>query len=165
MGDQHFVPEPRWVLSPHRRRLTIGDVMVVIALAAIGFSTVALPAPSIREKQFLGTFNLGFLGLLFAQWGIAGIPGRRSGPAVHVFLGVLSCSMSLFMFVSLVVLGLIIPQGAAFIGVEALLLVVYLTTWNSCFVTTKKSGWRIRSKRRCCMAQGGVPCRRNTSCD
>jgi hypothetical protein len=130
MGDQHFVPEPSWVLSPHRRRLTIGDGMVVIALAAIGFSTVTLPALSTREKQFLGTFNLGFSGLLFAQWGIAGVSGRRSGPAVHVVLGVVSCGMSLLMFVSLLILGLIIPQGAAFTGVEALLLVVYLTTWD-----------------------------------
>ena len=47
-----------------------------------------------------------------------------------MILGVLSCILACSMFVSLVILGLIIPQGAALLGVAMLLLVVYMTTWD-----------------------------------
>ena len=45
-------------------------------------------------------------------------------------LSILSCVVACLMFVSLVFLGLIIPQGAALLSVAMLLLVVYMTTWD-----------------------------------
>jgi len=98
--------------------------MVVVALAALAISTVTSPERIRGEKWLMGTFTFAFFGLLFALWGIAGIPCRRSRPAIH--LGVLWCLMAHLMLMSLVILGLIIPQGAALV----LLLVVYLTTWR-----------------------------------
>ena len=54
----------------------------------------------------------------------------RSRPGVVMLLGVLSSLMALAMFVFLVILGLVFPQGAALLSVMMLLLVVYQTTWD-----------------------------------
>ncbi len=103
--------------------------MVVVALAALAISTVTLPQLSSDEKWLMGTFSFAFLGVLFAQWGIAGISCSRSRSAIQALLGVLSCLMALSMFVALAILGLIIPEGAAMLSVAVLVLVIYLTTW------------------------------------
>ena len=71
-----------------------------------------------------------FLVLLVVQRGIAGVSVRKFHPAIHTVLGILSCVVACSMFVSLVILGLIIPQGAALLSVAMLVLVVYLTTWD-----------------------------------
>jgi hypothetical protein len=120
---------PKWILSARRRRLTIGDLMVAVALTAIGISTVTVVERT-GDKWLMGTFTIAFLGLLVGQRGIAGIACRRFRPAIDAFLGVLSCVMACSMFVSLAVLGLIVPQGAALLSVAMLLLVVYMTTWD-----------------------------------
>jgi hypothetical protein len=120
---------PKWVSSARRRRFRIGDLMVAVALTALAISTVTVVELA-GDKWLMGTFTFGFLGLLVAQRGIAGISCRQFRPAIDTFLAVLSCVMALSMFVALVVLGLIIPQGAALISVAMLLLVVYMTTWD-----------------------------------
>jgi hypothetical protein len=121
--------EPKFVLSARRRRLRLGDLMVAVALAALAISTVTVVELA-SDKRIMGMFTFFFLGLLVGQRGIAGISCRRFRPAIDAFLGVLSCVMACSMFVSLVILGLIIPQGAALLGVAMLLLVVYMTTWD-----------------------------------
>jgi hypothetical protein len=123
------IMEPKLVSSARRRRLRIGDLMVAVVLTALAISTVTV-VELVGHKWLMGTFTFVFLGLLVAQRGIASISCRRFRPAIDTLLGVLSCVLALSMFVSLVVLGLIIPQGAALISVAMLLLVVYMTTWD-----------------------------------
>jgi hypothetical protein len=120
---------PKWVLTARRRRLRIGDLMVFVALTALAISTVTV-TELIRDKWLMGTFTLVFLVLLVGQRGIAGISCRRFRPAIDIFLGITSCVMAISMFIALVVLGLIIPQGAALLSMAMLLLVVYMTTWD-----------------------------------
>lgn len=45
-------------------------------------------------------------------------------------MGVLSSFLALSMFVFLVILGLVFPQGAALLSVMILIQVMYLTTWD-----------------------------------
>ena len=47
-----------------------------------------------------------------------------------VLLGVLSSLMALSMFMFLIILGLVFPQGAAILSVMMLIQVVHLTTWG-----------------------------------
>jgi hypothetical protein len=120
---------PKLVLSARRRRLRLGDLMVAVALVALAVSTVTVVELT-SDKWIMATFTFAFLGLLIGLRGIAGISGRRFRPAIDAFVGVLSCVMACSMFVSLVILALIIPQGAALLSVAMLLLVVYMTTWD-----------------------------------
>jgi hypothetical protein len=117
----------KWVLSTRRRRVRIGDLMVAVALTSLGISTVTVVEHT-GDKWLLGTFTFAFLVLLVGQRRIAGLSVRKFRPAIHTFLGILSCVVPCLMFVSLVFLGLIIPQGAALLSVAMLLLVVYMTT-------------------------------------
>jgi hypothetical protein len=82
------------------------------------------------DKWLMGTFTFAILGLLVGQRGIAGISRGRFRPAIDAILCVLSGLMACWMFVSLVILGLIIPHGAALLGAAMLLLVAYMTTWD-----------------------------------
>jgi hypothetical protein len=105
-------------------------MMVVVAMTAIGLSAISLPDLTGGERLFLGVVAVAFLGLLWAQWGIASIPASRARPGVSIFVGVVSSLMALLMFVCLFLLGLVFPQGAALLSVMMLLQVVYLTTWE-----------------------------------
>ena len=60
--------------------------MTTVALTALGFSAVGLPGLEGNEKLFLGMIALAFLALQWAQWGLAGIPGSRSHPALATML-------------------------------------------------------------------------------
>ena len=104
--------------------------MVAVALAALGFTAVTLPDLSGGEQLFLGLVALAVLGLQWVQWGIASVPAHRLWSGANTLLGILSSLIALFMFVGLILLGLVLPQGAALISVMMLLLVVYLTTWD-----------------------------------
>jgi hypothetical protein len=120
---------PKWVLSTRRRQVRIGDLMVAVALTSLGISTVTVVEQT-GDKWLMGTFTLAFLVLLVGQRGIARVPLHKFRPAIHTFLAMLSCVVACSMFVALVFLGLIIPQGAALLSVAMLLFVVYLTTWD-----------------------------------
>jgi hypothetical protein len=130
MGSENLFEGIHWLVRHRRRRFRIGDLMVAIAMTAIGFSAVSLPGLTGGERLLLGVVAVAFLGLLWAQWGLASIPSVRARPSVSVLVGVISSLMALSMFVCLVLLGLVYPQGAALLSVMMLLQVVYLTTWE-----------------------------------
>ena len=73
MGHQHVLRETNRVFSSRRRWLRIVDLMVVVALAALRFRRSHSPQLTSDEKWLMGTLGFAFLGVLFAQWGIAGI--------------------------------------------------------------------------------------------
>ena len=119
-----------WLARSRRRRFRIGDLMVAVAMTAIGLSAICLPDLTGGERLLLGVLAVVFLGLLWTQWRLAGIPGGRAQAGVSIFVAVVSSLMALSMFVCLFVLGLVFPQGAALLSVMMLLQVVYLTTWE-----------------------------------
>ena len=47
-----------------------------------------------------------------------------------MFLGIISSFVAVAMFIAIVILGLVFPQGAALLSVLILIQVVYLTTWD-----------------------------------
>jgi hypothetical protein len=130
MGREDFFEGIHWLARSRRRQFRIGDLMVAVAMSAIGLSAISLPDMTGGERLFLGVLAVVFLGLLWAQWGLASVPLTRARPEVSIFFGVVSSLMALSMFVCLILLGLVFPQGAALLSVMMLLQVVYLTTWE-----------------------------------
>jgi hypothetical protein len=130
MGRDHFLDGTHCLSRSRPRRLRIGDLMVAVAITALGLTAVCLPELTGGERLFLGAFALAFLGLQCAQWGVASIPVTGARPGMTILLGVLSSLMALSMFIFLIILGLVFPQGAALLSVMMLILVVYLTTWD-----------------------------------
>ena len=62
---------------------------LLFAMTAIGLSAISLPDLTGGERLFLGVFALAFLGLLWAQWGLASIPASRTCSAwdEHILVG------------------------------------------------------------------------------
>jgi hypothetical protein len=118
------------VLSGRRRRLRIGDLLAAVALVALGLATIAVPAVTRGERLLVSCLTAIYLGLVFTQWGLAGISFRRPRPMTNTLLGILSSLTALAAFVGVVVLGLLVPQAAALLSVTTLLLVVCMTTWE-----------------------------------
>jgi hypothetical protein len=119
-----------WVLTARPRRLRIGDLVVAIAMIAIGLATIRLLDSTGRERLLVGAATLIFLGLQWAQWGLASITPSRPRPGLVVLLGISSSLLAVAMFVVLIIVGLLFPTGAALLGVLILIQVVYLTTWD-----------------------------------
>jgi hypothetical protein len=130
MRQVPFLDETNWLLRTRRRRFRIGDLMVGVAVAAIGLSAISLPGLAVGERLFLGAITLAFLGLQWIQWGLASVRASRSWPGKTVLVGILSSFLAVAMFVMLFILGLVFPQGAALLSVMILIQVVYLTTWD-----------------------------------
>ena len=130
MGREHFLDRFDWPAHSRRRRLRIGDLMVAIAMTAIGLAAISLPELARGERLFLAAITLTFLGLQWAQWALASISSDQTRPGMTIFTGVVSSVLALSMFAVLVILGLVFPQGAALLSVMILIQGVYLTTWD-----------------------------------
>src|ERR1700679_1056247 len=104
--EQVFDDERRLVLSP-RRRFRIGDLMIGIAMTAIGLSAVTLPDLTAHERLFLGLFAAAFLALLWTQWALASMRCTVGRPVLGTVIGFVSAIMALSMFVSLFLVGLV----------------------------------------------------------
>jgi hypothetical protein len=129
MGRDQLLEEfPRPSIS-RPRRLTIGDLMVGVALAALGAftMTVTLRSPlSDGERAAFGILEPILVLLQAAQWGLASIPSRRVRPGRNTLLGILSCLVALSTFVGLFILAAAFPEGAALVVIMMLGLVAYL---------------------------------------
>jgi hypothetical protein len=130
MRRDHLLDGPDWLLPRRRRRLRIGDLMVAIALACLGLGAVTRPDLSGGDRLLLGLVALAVLVLQLVQWGLASVRVHRLWSGADILLGILSSLLALFVFVGLILLGLVLPQGAALISVMMLIMVVYLTTWD-----------------------------------
>jgi hypothetical protein len=130
MGQQQVFDDQHRLARSPRRRFRIGDLMIGIAMTAIGLSAVALPNLTGKERLFLSLFAVAFLALLWAQWAIASMPRAVARPAFGMVVGFLSALMALSMFVCLILVGLVFPHAAALLSIMMLLQVVYLTTWE-----------------------------------
>jgi hypothetical protein len=118
------------ILLRRRRRLRIGDLLVVVALVALGVSVLTLPEMTDGGRPLMGLLIAAYLALVLLQWGLASVTFRRPRPMLDALLGGLSSVTALSAFAGVVILGLIVPQAAALLSVITLLVVVYMTTWN-----------------------------------
>ena len=100
-----------WDAGSRRRRLRIGDLVVTVAMTALGLSAISLPDLTGSERLFLGVFALAFLGLLWSQWGLASIPLARARPGVNILVGVVSSLMALSMFTCLILVDRFPPRS------------------------------------------------------
>jgi hypothetical protein len=130
MSRQQVLDGQRFLTSSPRRRFRIGDLMIAIAMIAIGLSALGVPDLTSRQRFFLGLFAIAFLALLWAQWALASMPRASVRPVVSSLVGFVSALMALSMFVCLFLVGLVFPQVAALLSVMMLVQVVYLTTWE-----------------------------------
>ena len=104
--------------------------MVAVAMIALGLSATGLAEVTGRGRLILSAVALTFLALQWTQWWLASIPANHSRPGLAVVLGIVSSLLALAMFVVLIIVGLVFPQGAALVSVMILIHVVYLTTWD-----------------------------------
>ena len=130
MGREHLIEESNWLLLSRRRRLTVSDLMVAVALAALAFSVGSLSNLTNGERLRFGLLTFVFLGSQTAQWRIAGIASGQGRPAAAAVPGVLSFVMALSMLVCLIVFGLLFPAEVPLVVGMMLLLAIYLTTWD-----------------------------------
>ncbi len=130
MGREHLIEKSNWLLLPRRRRLTIGDLMVAVALAAFALSVGSLADLTSGERLRFGLLTLIFLGLQTAQWRIAGISSGQGRSASNVLSCILSFLIALLMLICLIVLGLVFPERLPVVVGTMLVLAIYLTTWD-----------------------------------
>jgi hypothetical protein len=130
MGQEQVFDDLRRLARSPRRRFRIGDLMIGIAMTATGLSAVVVPELTSHERFFLGLFAAAFLALLWAQWAIASLRCTVERPVLGTVVGFVSALIALSMFVSLFLVGLVFPQGAALLSVMMLIQVVYLVTWE-----------------------------------
>jgi hypothetical protein len=133
MGREHLFDEFDWLSISRPRRLTIGDLMVGVALAAFGLFTLTTTIRSALnggERVAFGILAMVLIGLEAAQWGIASIPCRRARPGLSTLLGILSFLVALATYIGLFVLAAAFPEGAAVVVIMMLVLVIYRTTWD-----------------------------------
>ena len=130
MGREHLLDESNWLLLSRRRRLRIGDLMVAVAIAAVALSVGSLSNLTSDQRLGSGVLALVFLGLQVAHWGIVSISPGRVRPATNALLCTLSFLIALLMFVCLIILGLIFPEGLALVVGTMIVLAIYLTTWD-----------------------------------
>jgi hypothetical protein len=128
MGNEHFVDETPWLLPYRRRRLRIGDMMAAVVVTAVGLAAVSLPGLAGGARCFIGAFALLYVGLQWAQWGLASI--RTSEPLITLLLGAVSSITAISMIIGLVGLSLVFPQVAALFSVMLLVLVLHQATWG-----------------------------------
>jgi hypothetical protein len=130
--DPRLEPFP-WHPVSRARRLTIGDLMVGVALAALGCGMVAVALRSSSsggELAAFGVLTLFVFGLYAGQWALASIPARRLRPGIDTLRGVICYALAMATYVGLFILALAFPQGAALVVVTMLVLLVYQTTWD-----------------------------------
>jgi hypothetical protein len=133
MGDERPVDDYRWLWTARPRRLNLGDLMFGVALAALGFSALALVLRSELGDGRRAGFGLLTL-LLFAmqavQWRLGGIPVRDPRSGGSVALGVVSYLVAMAMFVALLALAALFPDGAALVVLALIVVAIYLSTWE-----------------------------------
>jgi hypothetical protein len=133
MAHEQPVDEFRWLSISRRRRLSIGDLMVGVAVTALACLTVTVTLRSSLSKGDRVAFSL-LVVILFAlqtaQWKLSGIRAGGLESALSTLLGILSYMVGMTTFVGVFILACVFAEGAAYVVVTMLVLIVYLTTWD-----------------------------------
>jgi hypothetical protein len=133
MGREQPLDEFRWLSISRPRRLMLGDLMVGVAVAALACFTLTATLRSELsdgDRAAFGMLVLVLFGLQAAQWKLGSIPTGGLESMKGTLLGIASYLVGMMMFVCLFVLACVFAEGAAFVMIALLILVVYLTTWD-----------------------------------
>ena len=82
------------------------------------------------DRAAFGILVFVLFGLQAVQWKLGSIPGGGLESARNTLLGIASYLVGMTMFVCLFILACVFAEGAVFVIVTLLILVVYLTTWD-----------------------------------
>jgi peptidoglycan/LPS O-acetylase OafA/YrhL len=133
MRDEHPVDDYRWLWTVRPRRLNLGDLMFGVALAALGCCALALVLRSElsdERRAGFGVLTLLLFAMQAAQWRLGGVPVRDPRSNRSVALGIVSYLIAMVMFVVLVGLGALFPDGAALVVIAMIVTAIYLSTWE-----------------------------------
>jgi hypothetical protein len=133
MGHEHPVDDYRWLWTARPRRLNLGDLMFGVAMAALGSFALALVLRAELSDGLRAAF--GFVTLLLfamqaAQWRLGGIPVSDPRSVRHLLLGIASYVLAMAMFVALLALAALFPDGAALVVLALVVTAIYLSTWE-----------------------------------
>ena len=114
MGHEQPVDDYRWLWTARPRRLNLGDLMFGVVLAALGCLALSLVLRS--ELGDRGGAHFGLVALLLfamqaAQWRLGEHPLRDPHSTSSVLLGVASYVLAMLMFVCLLALAALFPDG------------------------------------------------------
>jgi hypothetical protein len=133
MAHEQPVDEFRWLSIARRRRMTIGDLMVGVVVTALACLTVTVTLRSSLnhgERAAFGFLVLILFALQAAQWKLSGIRTGADDSWSNTLLGTLSYLVGMTTFVGVFILACVFAEGAAYVVVTMLVLIVYLTTWD-----------------------------------
>ncbi|MGP0063921.1 MAG: hypothetical protein ACLQGP_10040 [Isosphaeraceae bacterium] len=133
MGREPPLDEFRWLSISRPRRMMIGDLMVLVAIAALACLTLTATLRSQLsngDRAAFGMLVVVLFGLQAVQWKLGSIPAMGLESLKNTLLGIASYLVGMTMFVCLFIMACVFAEGAAFVMVALLILVVYLTTWD-----------------------------------
>jgi hypothetical protein len=133
MGHEHPVDDYRWLWTARPRRLNLGDLMFGVAMAALGSYALALVFRSELSdgvRAAFGAVTLLLFAMQAAQWRLGGIPVRDPRSVRHLLLGIASYVLAMAMFVALLALAALFPDGAALVVLALVVTAIYLSTWE-----------------------------------
>jgi hypothetical protein len=133
MGNERPVDDYRWLWTARPRRLNLGDLMFGVALAALGCCALALVLRSELSddrRAGFGVLTLLLFAMQAAQWRLGGVPVRDPRSGSSVALGIASYLIAMVMFVVLLGLGALFPDGAALVVITLIVTAIYLSTWE-----------------------------------
>ena len=133
MAHEQPLDEFRWLAISRRRRISIGDLMVGVAVAALACLTVTVTLRSSLDhggRVGFGLLVLVLFALQAAQWKLSGIPAGGLESGLSTLLGILSYLVGMTTFVGVFILACVFAEGAAYVVAAMLVLIVYMTTWD-----------------------------------
>jgi hypothetical protein len=133
MGHEHPVDDDRWLWTARPRRLNLGDLMFGVALAALGsFALVLVFRSGLSDglRAAFGVVTLLLFAMQAAQWRLGSIPTTDPRSGRHLLLGIASYLLATAMFVTLLVLAALFPDGAALVALALVVTAIYLSTWE-----------------------------------
>jgi hypothetical protein len=133
MGHERPVDDYRWLWTARPRRLTMGDLMFGIAMAAFGclaLTTTLRSELSDERRVAFGLVALLLFALQAAQWKLGSIPISDPRSGTSVLLGITSYFLAMVMFGCLIALAALFPEGAALVILALIVVVFYLSTWD-----------------------------------
>jgi hypothetical protein len=133
MDHQHPVDDYRWLWTARPRRLNLGDLMFAVALAALACLALVLvfrSELSDSRRAAFGVVTLVLFAMHAAQWKLGGMPASDLRSRRELFLGIAAYLLAMAMFLLLLALAALFPDGAAVVVIALVVMAIYLGTWE-----------------------------------
>jgi hypothetical protein len=127
------VDDYRWLWTARPRRLNLGDLMFGVALAALGCLALVLVLRSELSdgrRAAFGMASLLLFAMLAAQWRLGSVPNNNPRSRRELLLGIASYVLAMAMFLLLLALAALFPDGAALVVLAMVVMAIYLSTWD-----------------------------------